>query len=81
MTAQVPRVEIYERFCAGNLLDRGPVSLRHQDIVIDRTRAAAAPTSRAYAFFAQRVALNGEQVRATQRGTATIRSGAPRSGY
>jgi len=35
MTTRVPRVEIYERFRAGSLLDRGPVSLRHLEMVID----------------------------------------------
>jgi hypothetical protein len=35
--ARVPR--IWDRFRAGNLLDRGPVSLRHREIVIDRTCA------------------------------------------
>jgi hypothetical protein len=35
--ARVPRV--YEHFRAGSLLDRGPVSLRQREIVIDRTCA------------------------------------------
>jgi hypothetical protein len=35
--ARVPRV--WERFRAGSLLDRGPLSLRHREIVIDRTTA------------------------------------------
>jgi hypothetical protein len=35
--ARVPR--IWDRFRAGSLLDRGPVSLRHREIVIDRTCA------------------------------------------
>src|SRR5512138_787296 len=67
--ARVPR--IYERFRAGSLLDRGPVSLRHREIVIDRTCArcgCAYEWGVHVAFFAQRVALTAEQVRATQRG-------------
>lgn len=67
--ARVPR--IYERFRAGSLLDRGPVSLRNREIVIDRTCArcgCAYEWGVHVAFFAQRVALNAEQVRATQRG-------------
>ncbi len=67
--ARVPRV--YERFRAGSLLDRGPVSLRHREIVIDRTCArcgCAYEWGVHVAFFAQRVALTAEQVRATQRG-------------
>src|SRR5439155_16091329 len=35
--ARVPR--IWERFRAGSLLDRGPVSLRHREIVTDPTCA------------------------------------------
>ena len=55
----------------GSLLDRGPVSLRHREIVIDRTCArcgCAYEWGVHVAFFAQRVTLNTEQVRATQRG-------------
>ena len=69
--ARVPR--IYERFRAGSLLDRGPVSLRHREIVIDRTCArcgCAYEWGVHVAFFAQRVALTPEQVRATVRGDA-----------
>jgi len=69
--ARVPR--IWDRFRAGSLLDRGPVSLRHREIVIDRTCARCAC---AYewgvhvAFFAERAALTPGQVRATVRGDA-----------
>ena len=68
--ARVPR--IYERFRAGSLLDRGPVSLRHREIVIDRTCArcgCAYEWGVHVAFFAQRVALTAEQIRATQHGS------------
>src|SRR5262245_51971489 len=67
--ARVPR--IYERFRAGSLLDRGPVSLRHREIVIDRTCArcgCAYEWGVHVAFFAERVGLTPEQVRATVRG-------------
>jgi Carboxymuconolactone decarboxylase family len=63
---------IYERFRAGSLLDRGPVSLRHREIVIDRTCArcgSAYEWGVHVAFFAQRVALTAEQIRATQHGS------------
>ncbi len=66
--ARVPR--IYERFRAGALLDRGPVSLRHREIVIDRTCArcgCAYEWGVHVAFFAERVGLTPEQVRATAR--------------
>jgi alkylhydroperoxidase family enzyme len=69
--ARVPRV--YDRFRAGSLLDRGPVALRHREIVIDRTCArcgCAYEWGVHVAFFAQRVALTPEQVRATARGDA-----------
>ena len=69
--ARVPR--IWERFRAGSLLDRGPVSLRHREIVIDR---ACARCGCAYewgvhvAFVGARVALTAEQVHATVHGDA-----------
>ncbi len=69
--ARVPRV--YDRFRAGSLLDRGPISLRHREIVIDRTCArcgCAYEWGVHVAFFAQRVALTEEQVRATVHGDA-----------
>ena len=69
--ARVPR--IWERFRAGSLLDRGPVSLRHREIVIDRTCArcgCAYEWGVHIAFFAERVALTDEQVRATVHGDA-----------
>jgi len=69
--ARVPR--IYDRFRAGSLLDRGPVSLRHREIVINRTcgRCGCAYEWGVHvAFFGERVALTPEQVRATVRGEA-----------
>jgi len=69
--ARVPR--IWDRFRAGSLLDRGPVSLRHREIVIDRTCARCGCTYEwgvHVALFAQRVALTQEQVRATVHGDA-----------
>jgi 4-carboxymuconolactone decarboxylase len=67
--ARVPR--IYDRFRAGSLLDRGPVSLRYREIVIDRTCARCGCSYEwgvHVAFFAERAALTPEQVRATVRG-------------
>src|SRR6267143_525907 len=67
--ARVPR--IYERFRAGSLLDRGPVSMRNREIVIDRTCArcgCAYEWGVHVAFFAQRVGLTPEQTRATVHG-------------
>src|SRR5262249_28086616 len=70
--ARAPRV--WDRFRAGSLLDRGPVSLRHREIVIDRTCArcgCGCEWGVDVALFARRAALTPEQVRATARGDAT----------
>jgi Carboxymuconolactone decarboxylase family len=69
--ARVPRV--WDRFRAGSLLDRGPVSLRHREIVIDRTCARCGcgyEWGAHVGFFARRAALTPEQVRATVHGDA-----------
>jgi alkylhydroperoxidase family enzyme len=70
--ARVPRV--YERFRAGGLLDRGPLSMRHREIVIDRTCARCGCSYEwgvHVAFFAQRVGLTPEQIRATVHGESS----------
>ena len=64
--ARVPR--IFERFRAASLLDRGPVPLRHREILINRTCArcgCAYEWGVHVAFFADRASLTPEQVRAT----------------
>ena len=70
--ARVPR--IWDRFRAGSLLDRGPVSLRHREIVIDRTCARCGcgyEWGVHVAFLGERVALTPEQIRATVHGDAS----------
>src|SRR5215475_13711926 len=70
--ARVPR--IWERFRAGSLLDRGPVSLRHREIVIDRTCARCGcgyEWGVHVAFFGERVALTLDQIWATVHGDAS----------
>ena len=63
----------WEKFRAGGLLDRGPLSLREREIVIDRT---CARTGCEYewgvhvATFAEAAHLTEEQVRATVLGNA-----------
>ena len=58
---------VYGKFRAGGLLDKGPVSLRHREIMIDRT---CARTGNAYewgvhvAFFADRAGLDAAQIEA-----------------
>jgi alkylhydroperoxidase family enzyme len=69
--ARVPR--IWDRFRAGSLLDRGPVSLRHREIVIDRTCARCGcgyEWGVHVEFFARRAALTPEHLRATVHGDA-----------
>ena len=64
----------WEKFRAGSLLDRGPLSLREREIVIDRT---CARTGCEYewgvhiAAFAEAAHLTAQQVRATVLGAAT----------
>ena len=64
----------WDKFRAGSLLDRGPLTLREREIVIDRT---CARTGCEYewgvhvATFAGPAHLTGEQVRATVLGEAT----------
>lgn len=70
--ARSPRA--WEKFSAGGLLDRGPLTLREREIVIDRT---CARTGCEYewgvhiAAFAAAARLTDEQVRATVLGEAT----------
>jgi alkylhydroperoxidase family enzyme len=69
--ARVPR--IFDRFRAASLLDRGPLSLRHREIVINRTCArcrCAYEWGVHVAFFGQKAVLTPEQLRATVRGDA-----------
>ncbi len=69
--ARVPRV--WDGLRAGSLLDRGPVSLRHREIVIHRTCArCGCPYEWGVhaAFFAERARLSPQQLRATVHGDA-----------
>jgi alkylhydroperoxidase family enzyme len=69
--ARNPRV--FERFRAGSLLDKGSISLREREIVIDRTTARCGSEYEwgvHVAFFAERAELNSDQVRATAHGGA-----------
>ncbi len=69
--AKSPRA--WEKFAAGGLLDRGPLSLRDREIVIDRTTAK---TGCEYewgihvAIFAAKAKLTPEQIAATVDGDA-----------
>ena len=67
--AKSPRV--FARMFAGSLLDKGPLSLRQREIVIDRTTARLGCEYEwgvHIAFFAERAGLTPEQVAATVTG-------------
>lgn len=64
--ARVPR--IFERLLAGTLFDRGPISLRQREIVINRTCArcgCAYEWGVHVALFAERIGLTPEETSAT----------------
>jgi alkylhydroperoxidase family enzyme len=64
----------WEKFRAGGLLDRGPLSLREREIVIDRTCALNGCEYEwgvHVAIFAEPAHLTGEEVRATVHGGAS----------
>jgi alkylhydroperoxidase family enzyme len=63
----------WEKFRAGSLLDRGPLSLREREIVIDRTCALSACEYEwgvHVSVFAQGAGLGAEEIRATVLGSA-----------
>ena len=65
--AKSPRV--FEKTFAGGLLDKGPLSLRQREIVIDRTTARLGCEYEwgvHIALFAERAGFSREQVAATQ---------------
>jgi alkylhydroperoxidase family enzyme len=69
--ARSPR--IFARMFAGGLLDKGPLSLRQREIVIDRTTARLGCEYEwgvHVAFFAERVGMSAEQVAAIVHGPA-----------
>ncbi|TAJ42130.1 MAG: carboxymuconolactone decarboxylase family protein [Reyranella sp.] len=69
--AKSPRV--FEKMFAAGLLDKGPLSLRQREIAIDRTTARLGCEYEwgvHIAFFAERVAMDGEQVSAIVHGPA-----------
>jgi alkylhydroperoxidase family enzyme len=72
---------IFERFRAGRLLDKGCITLRDREIVIDRVTARCGSEYEwgvHIAFFAERAGLSPEQIAATVRGTADDPVWAPR---
>jgi len=69
--ARNPRV--FQRFMAAGLLDRGSITLREREIMIDRTTALCGSEYEwgvHVAFFAGKAGLTPEQVRATVNDTA-----------
>lgn len=62
---------LFERFMAGSLLDRGHLSLRQREIVIDRTTALSGSEYEwgvHVAFFAARAGLDDAQIRSIASG-------------
>ena len=69
--AKSPRV--FEKIFAGSLLSKGPLALRHREIVIDRTTARLGCEYEwgvHIAFFAGKVQFDAEQVAALVNGSA-----------
>src|ERR1700748_976402 len=69
--AQSPRV--FGKMFAGGLLDKGPLSLRQREIVIDRTTARLGCEYEwgvHVAFFAERVGFGPTEIDATMTGSA-----------
>ena len=69
--ARSPRV--FEKMFAGGLLDKGPLGLRHREIVIDRTTARLGCEYEwgvHVALFAERAGFTSEQVAATVSGAS-----------
>ena len=69
--ARNPRV--FERFMAGGLLDKGSISMRDRELVIDRTTARCGSEYEwgvQVAFFGERVGLTPDQVTAIATGPA-----------
>lgn len=69
--ARNPRV--YEKFRAGSLLDKGSITLREREIVIDRTTARCGSEYEwgvHIAFFAERAGFTPSHIRATVHGKA-----------
>jgi alkylhydroperoxidase family enzyme len=69
--AKSPRV--FAKMFAGGLLDKGPLSLRQREVVIDRTTARLGCEYEwgvHIALFAERVGFDATQTAATVRGTA-----------
>src|ERR1700761_2434938 len=67
--ARNPRV--FERFMAGGLLDKGSISLREREIVIDRTTARCGSEYEwgvHVAIFAQPAGLSADEIDATVTG-------------
>lgn len=76
--AKSPRV--FEKMFAGGLLDKGPLSLRQREIVIDRTTARLGCEYEwgvHIAFFAEKVAMDAGQVSAIVHGPADAACWAP----
>ncbi len=72
-TTLARNARVFRRFMAGGLLDKGSITLREREIVIDRTTArcgSAYEWGVHVALFAERAGLDASQIRATALGAA-----------
>ena len=77
--ARNPRV--FQRFMAGGLLDKGSITLREREIVVNRTTARCGSEYEwgvHIAFFAEASALTPDQIEATVHGDADAACWTPR---
>jgi alkylhydroperoxidase family enzyme len=67
-TTLARNARVFQRFMAGGLLDKGSITLREREIMIDRTTARCGSEYEwgvHVAFFAERAELTPQQIRAT----------------
>jgi alkylhydroperoxidase family enzyme len=77
--ARNPRV--FQRFMAGGLLDKGSITLREREIIVNRATARCGSEYEwgvHIAFFAEATALTGMQIHATVHGDANDPAWSPR---
>jgi alkylhydroperoxidase family enzyme len=80
-TTLARNARVFSRFMAGGLLDKGTISLREREIVVDRTTARLGSEYEwgvHVAFFSEAAGLSPAQIRATARGESDDPAWAPR---
>ncbi len=80
-TTLARNARVFTRFMAGGLLDKGSISLKEREIVIDRTTARLGSEYEwgvHVAFFAEAAGLGPDQIRATVKGAGDDPAWTPR---